>query len=718
MKIQVTFDLFRSRTYGLVSVAENVRWVHSMLRHALRNLPAIVELYTGLDEGGTFDSGAVIKRLGVPQTADGWAQLVSHPGLVSAPELAELYSADLVVGFGLTPALINGLAKAGVQVIDLEMAPLRLGRRQYLRVRTTSPSIAAVLHGYEASDDDITYSVQAIAGRHARYWPQGAGNRSRGVILGQTYLDLSIVENGRLASLEDEPIFDRLRELAGSVDEVYVLPHPACPDRLNNIHRILFEIPNNILDSESSYAFLSDPGTKWVAALSSGALDEAACFGIPTHRLIHPDRDNPALLPPTMTSWMIIHDTFFSPQFWRKVVERKKPRRFWPLILGRERSSSPPLPQPGLLAETVGRIVGANIDLPPHIPLRVLAVGARYATGLGNLGDQLFRFGWHGPEEWGRWSGKRYASLAFRVEEEEKVIVELRMEIYAPHPTVTPEIHIRKPGDTELTPVELRHDSEGSYLELEFNPLETDGLFSILFRVNVPISPQSVGQSGDQRPLGIALRQIVLRPADGGPMLDLIQSRQTIANDRYYSFLHATHEGFQQNNWLAPFARTLGRLKAKRVVECGTGNGAFASAIADYCSDVIGLDWAPSPHFPRYRAGISFQLWDALKDLVPPSDLVCSADFLEHMPPIIVTDVLRNMLSAAPAQFHVMACYDDGHSHLTIESAEAWLSRFNDIAADIPNPNAGPFRICGIPSSAPDRPRIVITNVSSLVLDF
>ncbi|MGO9518405.1 MAG: class I SAM-dependent methyltransferase [Candidatus Korobacteraceae bacterium] len=707
MRIHITQDIFRNRTCGMWTVVENSHWVQAMVRQATKNLPVMIEMHLSQADGGKIDTGAIMDRLGVPRTVDGWARMVCHPGIVSAPELADLHASDLVIGFGLTHALMNGMAAAGVRVIDIEMSSYRFGRRQYLRARTTCPSIAAALASITTSEDELTHHVQAMAGRHARSrWypgPHGRAHRSLGILAGQVHADLAIVENGRLASLEDDAILERLRKLASGVEELYVLPHPSTHDRLGNLHRVLEEIPNAILDAQACYAFLTDPATQWMAALSSGTLSEAEYFGVTAHRLILPDRDNPALLPKEMSPWKTVHDTFFSPQFWRAVVEGAPlPRRL-------------PLPEPGLIAETLDRVVGARIDEPPHDHLPTLASGTQFSVNQASRYGRILRFGWHDPEPWGTWSMREYVCIAFRVQGKSKVFVELLLNVYAPHPVDAPDVRVRKPGSKGFEP--LRADPQGFVLGFEVDPLDGGGLCSIIFQITVPKSPWSMGESGDTRPLGIAVSRVTLRAAGVDTVLDEVSSRQAIASSDYYTALHTGEQGYRSNNWLAPYARALSQLAPQRVVECGTGNGAFATAMAVFAPEVIGLDWAPSSKFPHGKAGVSFLLWDAMNDSVPEADLVCSADFLEHIPPARVQDVLGRMLSAAKAQFHIVACYDDGHSHLTIEPAASWLERFM-IASSLPNRLSWQFRICDLSARSADAPTAVITNIPPEILDF
>ena len=95
-----------------------------------------------------------------------------------------------------------------------------------------------------------------------------------------------------------------------------------------------------------------------------------------------------------------------------------------------------------------------------------------------------------------------------------------------------------------------------------------------------------------------------------------------------------------------------------------------------------GIDWARSPNASDLPANVSLQIADATKDPIPPADLICSADVLEHFHPNDIRNVVANLHNAGRYNFHVIACYDDGHSHLSIMEPERWLELFRTVSPD------------------------------------
>lgn len=148
----------------------------------------------------------------------------------------------------------------------------------------------------------------------------------------------------------------------------------------------------------------------------------------------------------------------------------------------------------------------------------------------------------------------------------------------------------------------------------------------------------------------------------------------------YYQSLHDDNPAFQNNNWLLQDLALLRRAGGESILELGCGNGLFLQQAAQHWSHVTGLDWAKSPRIDAVTSrspNVEFIQAD-VRDWRPGRtfDIVASADFLEHLPPDVLTDCLDRIHAMAPAQFHRIACYDDGHSHLSIFPPAHWLELF------------------------------------------
>jgi len=149
----------------------------------------------------------------------------------------------------------------------------------------------------------------------------------------------------------------------------------------------------------------------------------------------------------------------------------------------------------------------------------------------------------------------------------------------------------------------------------------------------------------------------------------------------YYQNLHDTLEAYQQNNWLIDRIDDALRCEPESILEIGCGNGRFSKAVASRVASVVASDWAKSPMLTDLPANVQFAQKDIVNDSLPSCDLVCSADVLEHFHPTDINNVIEKLHQAGRYNYHVIACYDDNHSHLTIISPGQWLSLFYRLSA-------------------------------------
>jgi len=144
----------------------------------------------------------------------------------------------------------------------------------------------------------------------------------------------------------------------------------------------------------------------------------------------------------------------------------------------------------------------------------------------------------------------------------------------------------------------------------------------------------------------------------------------------YYQREHEKSNKYQDNNWLLGEEDRMLACGPKTIVEIGFGNGRFLRQVADKIDSGMGLDWAISPLSGGLPSNIEIRRSDVVNDPIPSADLICSADVLEHFNPNDIDSVVAKLHSAGKFNFHVIACYDDGHSHLTILPPQKWLEKF------------------------------------------
>src|SRR5262249_24210641 len=133
----------------------------------------------------------------------------------------------------------------------------------------------------------------------------------------------------------------------------------------------------------------------------------------------------------------------------------------------------------------------------------------------------------------------------------------------------------------------------------------------------------------------------------------------------YYQRLHETNSGYKENNWLLPEINAIVEAGVGHIVELGCGNGHFLRAASKVVDRVTGIDFAVSPLLDNLPPNVEFHQLDVVADKLPGGDLACSADVLEQIAEEDIAKAIGNIRRTAPLQYHLVACYDDGHSHET-----------------------------------------------------
>jgi cyclopropane fatty-acyl-phospholipid synthase-like methyltransferase len=133
---------------------------------------------------------------------------------------------------------------------------------------------------------------------------------------------------------------------------------------------------------------------------------------------------------------------------------------------------------------------------------------------------------------------------------------------------------------------------------------------------------------------------------------------------------------YRQNNWLVDQLARIVEARPRTLVEVGSGNGRFLRAVAPHVEHATGLDWATSPELLNLPPNVTVLRSDVVNADIPLADIVCSADVLEHFAPRQIDALVGKLVRAGTYQHHVIACYDDGHTHLSILPPAAWLAVF------------------------------------------
>jgi SAM-dependent methyltransferase len=188
------------------------------------------------------------------------------------------------------------------------------------------------------------------------------------------------------------------------------------------------------------------------------------------------------------------------------------------------------------------------------------------------------------------------------------------------------------------------------------------------------------------------------------------------ADRGHYERLHRTSVKYQQNNWLIDELPRLAAAGGESIIEVGCGNGLFLERARDHWEDVLGVDWVRSVSLERVltdNPGIRFVQQDIAElDVSRRFDLLVSGDVLEHLRPSVLTAVISRLHACARRCYHKIACYDDGHSHLSVFGSRHWLRLFEASVS------GGGYHIVSSTyrEGRRNKPVVVISNMESEVV--
>jgi hypothetical protein len=300
--MSITTDVFRCGEFGIHSVAENARWLRGLLQNVFPAGDFVPTLFVSDCDNGSFQVSRYRKIHDLTNDVSSWAKLVNTR--ISGQDEAlfnDLLSAKLVMGWGLTPAVIELLDRNNVDFVDVEVDPIRFGHDLFLRARTNCPNLReyfSSLHVDEAYFFSSAAEVRAFVYR--RDPPAAHEGCSYGLFAGQCAIDLSLVRNGSITKPEE--FISEIRKVADGVDILLVKPHPYDTNP-RHLDILLDAVPNARITCSHIYRILADVNLKEVVSLSSSVLDEAALFGVKTMRLVSPDRDVSDLIPSSLSPW-------------------------------------------------------------------------------------------------------------------------------------------------------------------------------------------------------------------------------------------------------------------------------------------------------------------------------------------------------------------------------------------------------------------------------
>jgi hypothetical protein len=509
-------DFFRVSENELPAPLENRKFLRAFFGVAAARLGWRVREACAQSQGGTIPVAQIMDALDLPCSPQGWAAACAADLRQAAAHLAtlDLAPTTLVIGWGLPPSIMQYVDRQGAAFIDVEIHSIRFTRDLHLAVRTNDPGIHRELERLSIDEEVFWSAAAGLRGLFARRGQSFVVNPECrvGVFVGQTEVDLALVEGGQLKRPVD--FAPQIAEWAKQVDLLAICPHPA-QAKSEQLNALLERIPNAAVVTSNTYSLLCADNLAFVCGASSGVLKEARYLGCSDIRqLISDDRNAPDYLPATCSPWIPVR------------LDVATVDSLQAFALARQGSAQPPAAQlsarrePAFPDEMLNDIFIYRWGFDraanglPLLPELTLEQPLSLAAGAPGAAHASFGRGWHSPEGWGVWSagGRSWlvvAPGAFEAGSGEDFELSLHGYSYAPASFAPPDVSIRVNGRT----CELRFDADGAQrwaVDLSAEAIR-NRLLVIAMEVRGAMRPRDVGENDDTRLLGLALQSVTLR---------------------------------------------------------------------------------------------------------------------------------------------------------------------------------------------------------------
>jgi hypothetical protein len=276
--IAILDDFLRDEPNGLAHHVANRRWLATMARSLAGQAFAVRELGFDLDGDAHLDVAAFMAALGLDCGVAGWAAAWEREPTDRFVTLLgdRLRGVDAVAGFGLSNVVATAVDRLGLPFVDVEVSPFRFQSDLDIDARTNVPALAASPL-FAVPEARLRAAATAVRGWCVRHAPDviPAGVGRVGVVFGQTEVDASLLDGGRVSDFAAHA--ETVREWAEGLDHILFRPHPyaATATAFELLATILPPIrPTRI----GSYALLASDRVERFLAVSSGIIDEAFYF--------------------------------------------------------------------------------------------------------------------------------------------------------------------------------------------------------------------------------------------------------------------------------------------------------------------------------------------------------------------------------------------------------------------------------------------------------
>lgn len=261
---------------------------------------------------------ATYSALGLPVATESWAYVFGNKQTeeIVHAQMEQYYrKTDLVLCYETPPYMIWFFRKHEIPFIDVRLHAVRFLRDYMFSFYSNVEEIQKKIELLKPSEVFFHRSVAISRARTARIFRDKPDATNNVLFLGQTTCDNSLIQNNRIANLDD--VLEVLVQLSIEYGTVYYKRHPYNTDE-EILQKIEASAKNICTLEHNVYDLLTLPFSK-VVSMSSGANVEAQYFGCNAEWIL---KENWLPYAGTKCDWLTtpIYRHPFTYEFWKYII--------------------------------------------------------------------------------------------------------------------------------------------------------------------------------------------------------------------------------------------------------------------------------------------------------------------------------------------------------------------------------------------------------------
>ncbi len=277
-KIIITGDILRPNGNRPGNQDSNIIWFYYLFEYFISCvLPKVpVEVMRSDSGGEPFRPDTFFNLNAMEMSTDAWAKLYDSEDI--SPDAAQYFSTRfqnaLVLGYELPPVFLTLMNSFDIPYIDFSLHPCRFLDDVFFSIHSNNTVANRKLSGYAMNNHEF-YKYASFHKAGISRMPNLHFDRNSALIVGQTEIDRSLINKGRIFQLWDYK--ETIKDIAEKYSTTYFKPHPYAA---NIQTQISFLNKYDIQPVDSNiYRCLCNDNLTHVYSISSSVIEESKYFG-------------------------------------------------------------------------------------------------------------------------------------------------------------------------------------------------------------------------------------------------------------------------------------------------------------------------------------------------------------------------------------------------------------------------------------------------------